>query len=287
MTDQDKDKTRDGSEEKRGVSRRKWLIDIGKAAALAGIAAKSGAVQANVPSDSANTSAKPEELPPGLFRPLPEHLGHALVNDSRFRAIPAGCPVDFVRPPAGSFEPQFFSRDEYKVIHRMTALMLGVSPVAPEEADGKHDENIVDEVAEWIDLRTFSFAVIREAAARLTPEQIALAEAYDGAPLLNRIKTSDPQKTYRDGLAWIEEESKRRHQRSFVELSEDQQAAILDLISDDRAENAAENAGTLFFRQLKNDVISGFYTSKTGLQELDNKRNQFYAESPGCPSSRR
>ena len=285
MEDKNEKKAATGSEEKGGLSRRKWLIDVSKAAALAGIAGKAAPLDAEVVATTAVPEAKPESLPPGLYRPISGHLGSALQNDSRFRVIPPGCQVDFIRPRRGPYEPRFFSPDEYKVIHRMTALMLGEAAGSSGEGAESSEGNIVDEVAEWIDLRTHSFARVREAAERLTPAQVALAEAYSGAPLLHRIKATDPQKTYRDGLVWIAEESERRHGRGFVELAGEQQSAILDLISDDRADKAAENDGTRFFHQLKSDLISGFYASRMGLKELDDKANRFYAESPGCPSS--
>ena len=273
----------DGGEEKGRLSRREWLIDVGKAAALAGIAGKAAPVEAEGAAGLTPGNAKPERLPPGLYRPLPAHLGGALESDSRFHPIPPGCPVDFIRPRSGPFEPQFFSPGDYRVIRRLTALMLGEPGGGG--SGSSSDDNIVDEVAQWIDLHTHSFAGIREAAERLTPEQAALAEAYDGAPLLHRVKRTDPQKTYRAGLEWTAEEAERRHGRGFIDLTGEQQAAILDLISDGHAKPEAEDDGTRFFRQLKSDVISGFYTSRTGLKELDYKGNRFYAESPGCPSS--
>ncbi len=279
MEDKDEKKTRRTGDEEAGLSRRKWLIDVGKAAALAGIAGKTGPLHVEALTAPASSESKPESLPPGLYLPSYGHLGHALEDDSRFRQVPPGCPVDFIRPHSKPFEPQFFSPDEFKVIHRLTALMLGEAPAASGKSP---DGNIVDEVAEWIDLHTYSFADLCKAAEQLTPEQIALAEAYDGAPLLHRIKTSDPQKTYREGLAWVAEQSKQQRQREFIELNEDQQTAILDIISDDHANKGAENNGTRFFRLLKSDIISGFYTSRTGLKELDYKGNRFYAESPGC-----
>lgn len=282
MEDKDK-KATDSRGDKAGLSRREWLIDLGKAAALAGIAGTPLGAEGLAGNPASETGQ--ETLPLGLYRPSSEHLGHALGNDMRFHPIPPGCEVDFIRPPKGPFEPQFFSRDEYKVIRRLTALVLGESDGSSGESAHPTDGNIVDEVAEWIDLHTYSFGGVRAAAARLTPEQAALANAYDGAPLLDRLKTTDPQKTYRAGLAWMASESNRRHGRGFIDLHEEQQTAILDLISDARTSSGAASDGTRFFRQLKNDMISGFYTSRTGLKELDDKANRFYAESPGCPSS--
>jgi len=285
VEDKIKKKATDGSGDKVDLSRREWLIDLGKAAALAGIAGKAAPLEAEGLARNPASEIGPQTLPPGLYRPSSEHLGHALGNDMRFHPIPPGCEVDFIRARKGPFEPQFFSRDEYKVVRRLTVLMLGEPAASSEKSANSTDGNIVDELAEWIDLHTYSFGGVRAAAERLTPEQVALANAYDGAPLLHRIKTTDPQKTYRAGLAWMAAETNRRHGRGFVELREEQQTAILDVISDSRTRSGADNDGTRFFQQLKRDIISGFYTSRVGLKELDDKANRFYAESPGCPSS--
>lgn len=285
MEDNDKKTTTGGRGDIAGLSRREWLIDVGKAAALAGIAGKAIPLSAEGLAGDPASETGQESLPPGLYRPSPEHLGHALGNDMRFHPIPPGCEVDFIRPSKGPFEPQFFSREEYKVVRRLTALMLGEPAESSGESVQSTDGNIVDEVGEWIDLHAYSFAGVREAAERLTSEQVALAKAYDGARLLHGLKNTDPQKTYRAGLAWMAGESNRRYGHGFVELLEEQQTAILDLISDTRTRSGADNDGTRFFQQLKHDIISGFYTSRTGLKELDDKANRFYAESPGCPSS--
>jgi Gluconate 2-dehydrogenase subunit 3 len=286
MGDRIEKKASDGNRAKSGLSRRKWLIDVGKATALVGIAGKAVPFEAASAASFMGPETGPEKLPLGLYRPSYDHLGAALGDESRFHPVPPACEVDFIRPRKGPFEPQFFSPDEYKVIHWLTALMLGEPSAASGKGANPSDENIVDEVAEWIDLRTYSFAAVRHAAERLTPEQIALASAYNGARLLHRIKSLDPQQTYREGLAWIAEESERRHLRGFIEIAEEQQTAILDLISDEHTGMNA-NAGTRFFRQIKGDIISAFYTSRTGLKELDDKANRFYAKSPGCSSSSR
>ncbi len=158
MAEEEKEKSGGSNPEKSGVSRRKWLIDVGKAAALVGIAGKSVPLDAEVAAGIPTPETKPESLPPGLYRPSSEHLGMALGDDSRFHPVPPGCQVDFIRPRNGPYEPQFFSHDEYNVIHRLTALMLGEPAGSSAESAKPSDGNIVDEVAEWVDLRTYSFS---------------------------------------------------------------------------------------------------------------------------------
>ena len=69
----------------------------------------------------------------------------------------------------------------------------------------------------------------------------------------------------------------------FLALTEDEQIGMLKEVSDDRPDIATENAGTRLFKVIKAEAIRGFYTSRMGLKELDNRSNAFYAESPRCP----
>jgi Gluconate 2-dehydrogenase subunit 3 len=80
----------------------------------------------------------------------------------------------------------------------------------------------------------------------------------------------------------LEDESRARHRAEFLRLSADDQLQLLAIISDERIQKDAENAGTRFFKFLKSEVIRGYYTSQAGLKELDYKGNAFYARSPGC-----
>jgi len=94
---------------------------------------------------------------------------------------------------------------------------------------------------------------------------------------------SDVQKTMRDGLAWIDSQSTELHRKRFVELTEDDQIAILQPLSNavDRAQ--ANSIGALFFRMIKSMTADGYYTSQAGLvQELGYKGNTVLAAFPGC-----
>lgn len=213
-------------------TRRTWLITIGGAAV--GVAVPVKAFPAPT-------------LPPGVYQASADHLSHALMNGGRYHPIPGGCPTDYVLPRKGPYEPLFFSEAEFKVILRLTELLLG-------------ETEAIQETAEWIDLQVFSGAGVREAVRRLDPLHRALAAAY------HHSEQEDPATVCRDGLSWLE-----RH--DFMKLATPEQTALLESITD-----------TPFFKFLKAAAIRGFYTSQAGLKELDFKGNAFYARSPGCQS---
>ncbi|HSU60225.1 MAG TPA: gluconate 2-dehydrogenase subunit 3 family protein [Bryobacteraceae bacterium] len=192
-------------------------------------------------------------LPPGLYLPSTDHLGHALMNHGQVQPGP----------------PQFFSPREFAVIRGMAELILGEEPNAPNAGIG-------NAIAAWIDLRVFSSAGARAAANSLDPLHRTLAVAYYGAAAVHELESSDPRKICREGLAWVAERG------DFISLDPHQQITILDSISDARPDKQSENAGTQFFAYVKSEIIKGFYTSRTGLKELDYKGNAFYASSPGC-----
>src|SRR5690348_11347972 len=134
------------------LTRRFWILGVGETALGLGLAEMMGA--------DAN---QPVSLPPGVYQPATGHLGHALESAGRFYPIPPDSPTDFVKPRSGPFEPLFFSPAEFTIVRRLTALMLG-------EGSGAGDDgqpSVIQEVAEWIDLRAFSSAGTRSAALAL------------------------------------------------------------------------------------------------------------------------
>jgi Gluconate 2-dehydrogenase subunit 3 len=251
------------------VTRRLWMLAVGETALGLGIAGALGA-----------RASQPASLPPGLYQPLTDHLGHALGSAGRFHPIPPDSPTDYVKPRTEPFKPLFFSPSEFEVVRRLTELMLGEGP----EAGHSGRAGVVEEVAEWIDLRVASSPGTREAALALDSSYRALMVAYHGAGALHDLETFDPQKLCRDGLASLDDESRSRHQTNFLGIAERDQREILALVSDDRIEKKVDTPGAQFFEFFKSEVIRGFYTSQVGLKELDFKGNAFYARSPGCRS---
>ena len=268
------------------TTRREWLLRLGGAACLFGFRGAPGE------GSWAEGLARPESpdspaqaLPPGLYDPSNDQMTHALMSDERFRAIPPGCETDFVTPPAGPFEPRFFSSQEFTVVRRLLELMLGdaAAPAGSSgAAAGSSRQDVVAEIAEWIDLVVSEAAAVREAARSLSAQHRALAASFHGPEVVRRLETAEPEKTWREGLNWLGAESQNRYSRPFLELSQAQAVELLTLASDARPDRSAKNAGTRLFQLLKDQTVHGFYTSQRGLKELDFKGNAFYAECPGC-----
>jgi len=249
------------------LTRRHWLLNFGQAAVVMGLIDVAEAQQPGKP-----------VLPPGVYDASSDHLAHALMSSSRLHPIPSDSPTEYVGPRSGPFVPQFFSAPEFKIIRRMVEVMLGETPRADTDDQG----SLVDEVAEWIDFSIFSSAGVRAANLRLSPPHHALALAYYGESEVRNVETSDPQKISREGLEWLAGYVKDHYHSDFTGVNENDRLEILKAISDARPDLHSENAGTRFFKLIKDELIRGFYTSRTGLKELDYKGNAFYAQSPGC-----
>ena len=235
------------------VTRRQWFLQLGGGVVLAGWT---------------DADLEAAELPPGVYEASRVHLGHALAGNP----VAVGGETELVQLRGATFQPSFFSHDEYQTIERLTTLLLGEQP----------DASVVREIAVWIDLTLLDAGAVRTAARALSPAHRAVAVAYYGAEPVRRLEEFDAPTIAREGIAWIEAHSRRWHGGSFNSRSEPRQMAILQFISDDRQDRGVENAGTRFFTYLKERVIHGFYTSKVGLEELGYRGNAFYASPPGC-----
>ena len=144
-------------------------------------------------------------------------------------------------------------------------------------------ETVYDEVAEWIDLVVSSGPRVRAAARNLTPEQRSLAVAYfTREEPVRELESYEPEKVCKEGLEWLEEESQHRSAKNFLGLPPSVQLDLILSISDARADTSTVNPGTRFFDFFKAESIRGFYTSRTGLKELNYAGNSFYGHSPGC-----
>jgi gluconate 2-dehydrogenase subunit 3-like protein len=262
------------------LTRRDWLVRIGKTAAAGGL---SGEV-ADAISSLAQSAPMPDELPPGLYQPSNDHLTHALGADGLFHPVPLGSETDFRVPRSGPYAPKFFSAEEFKVVGRIVELILGEPAGSSHEtpSEGRAPGTTSADLAEWVDFVAANSVGVREAALKLAPDHRTLAIAYYGRERVEGLEKTDVPALCGEGLAWLAKRAQEKYGREFLALQESMQAELLREISDEPAAPAAPEAGRRFFRWLKSQVINGFYRSPEGLKELDQKGNSFYAESPGC-----
>lgn len=260
-----------------GIPRREWLLNLGSAVVLSGFA--------GIPRDALQTApVSAAALPPGLYTPSMDHVTHALNSNGPFFPVPPGAETEFVRPRSGPYTPQAFSPEEFRTIRRLVEILLGeLSKDASAQRVKGAAESIYDEVVEWIDLVVLSAPRVRSTARNLTAEQRALAVAYfTSEEPVRKLETYEPEKICKEGLVWLDQESRRRTGKDFSSASGAMQLDLVSSIGDARSELSTTNAGTRFFEFLKAESIRGFYTSRLGLKELDYAGNTFYGQSPGC-----
>jgi hypothetical protein len=249
------------------LTRRAWLLRLGEVTALAGVA---GLVPDLTSAMTPTAQEAPAGLPPGVYEPSVEHLGHVLAaRDAPL--VPRGAETDFAVPRRSPFQPLFFSRHELHVVTRLVGVLLG-----------SVDARALSETIAWLAMRLQSDAGIRQAARTLDPSHRALAVAYYGQARVVELETVDSQAIVRTGLQLLEQLSQERFGREFLGLAGTAQTDLVREISRTPPDSPLGRC-YLFLRR---EAIRGYFTSQAGLKELDYKGNAVYGACPGCESRR-
>jgi gluconate 2-dehydrogenase gamma chain len=147
-----------------------------------------------------------------------------------------------------NYSPQFLDPAQYAILARLTDIII-----PPDDRKG--------------DMRTAG------AVQAGVPEFIDFMLVHD----------TTIQYPFRIGLTWIAARSTELYGHPFMELSEDQQVALLRPLAYSKEFRPGEEDGRAFFKLLRKYTVIGFYTSRTGMEQLGSPGLHFYAESPGCP----
>lgn len=92
------------------------------------------------------------------------------------------------------------------------------------------------------------------------------------------------RKTITEGLAWIEAESSRRFGKGLSDASGDQRASLCMDLSAEAPANSPLEAGSKFFKRLRNLVAVGYYTTPVGMKDLGYVGNVPLARFEGPPA---
>lgn len=149
-------------------------------------------------------------------------------------------------PAAGAYQPKALDAHEYALLTVLSDLIL--------PADARTGSATSAGVPACVD----DFLTIR------------------GELLLDQI---------RGGFLWLDGESRRLHGADFVKLARAQQTALLDRIAyPERAALEDQNAAA-FFNHLRDLVVNAFYSSETGVKDLQYMGNTMVANWQGCPDA--
>jgi hypothetical protein len=149
---------------------------------------------------------------------------------------------------ADAFRPMFFSAHEYETVRILADQIIPRDERSGSASDAK--------VPEFID--------------------VMMADP-DTAP--------EGRTAMRDGLAWMDAESRQRFNRTFVECAESERAALLDDIAWPARAKPEMQPGVTFFNSFRDLTASGFWSSEMGVKDLRYLGNAVVPEWKGCPDA--
>jgi gluconate 2-dehydrogenase gamma chain len=91
------------------------------------------------------------------------------------------------------------------------------------------------------------------------------------------------QVAMRGGLAFIDRLSEERFDKRFVGCSDPERRQLLDEIAYTTAADPGLSQGVAFFSSFRDLTATGFWTSRTGVADLQYQGNVYVREWKGCP----
>ena len=140
----------------------------------------------------------------------------------------------------GAYSPKALSAHEYKTLERLTDLIVPVENGAPGA--------VAAGAAAWIDM--------------MASENEQLKGIYT------------------KGLAWIDAAMVQRGAKDFLTAAPARQTELLDLIAFRRNQSPELAPGIEFFTWARRMTVDAFYTSETGIKDIDYRGNTPLASYP-------
>ncbi len=159
---------------------------------------------------------------------------------------------------ATAYEPKTLSAHEYKTVTVLSDIIIP----ADERSGSATQAGVPEFIDDWLSLG-----------------DQAEPEMYSGANA-QRFRLRD---SVRGGITWLDLESNRACDHDFIDASDSEKKQLLDRIAYPKTAAPEDAAGVVFFNQMRNLVLSGFYTSKMGIEDLPYLGNKMLPEWDGCP----
>ncbi|HEV2351621.1 MAG TPA: gluconate 2-dehydrogenase subunit 3 family protein [Terriglobia bacterium] len=147
------------------------------------------------------------------------------------------------------------------------------------QAAGAYKRKALDE-HEWKAIRILSDWIIPADERSGSATEAGVPEFIDDWLDFKRGRTLDK---VRGGLTWLDLECNRQFHHDFADCTKEQQKQMLDRIAYPKQAAPEDAAGVAFFNEMRNLVVSGFFSSKMGVKDLPYLGNQMLTEWNGCP----
>jgi len=161
-------------------------------------------------------------------------------------AMPKELATELVSPEAvAPYQPKVFNPHEWKTVHVLCNLTIP----ADERSESATAAGVPEFIDDWLDLRR--------------------------GDLLSSI---------RGGLTWLDIECNRLFGTDFIASTAGQQQQILDRIAYPKKAAPEDASAVAFFNHFRDLVVSGFFTSETGIKDLPYLGNEPQSDWQGCPA---
>ena len=149
-----------------------------------------------------------------------------------------------------------------------TDMPEGYANLTPEVMEMLNQKFFTDEEREMV--RVLANLVI-PADDKSGSAEDANVTAFIEFTLVDRENMQTP---IRGGLRWMNLESTKRFGKSFTAISEEEQKQILDDIAYPQTASLVYSQGVAFFSTFRSLVLTGFYSSKLGVEDLQYMGNR-------------
>jgi gluconate 2-dehydrogenase gamma chain len=161
-----------------------------------------------------------------------------------------------------------FSADELYAQHAHGHLVQQIQPAAAPYKPQHFDAH--------------QYAVVSRIADLIVPNTDTPGAVAAGVPeYIDRVvhAAAGQQKLFAAGLAWLDQQAGK----PFLELTEEQQIALLSPLCDAADAGRMKHAGDRFFKAIKSMTADGYYTSQAGLmRDLGYNGNTVLPAYPEC-----
>ncbi len=167
------------------------------------------------------------------------------------RHLAIAAPIETVTQPTSRearlhYQPKIFDPQEWKTVHVLCDLIIP----ADERSASATAAGVPEFIDDWLDFQR----------GELLP-------------------------TIRGGLAWLDIECNRQFHNDFTDATDSQRKQILDRVAYPKKAAPRDANAVTFFNRFRDLVVSGFFTSETGIRDLPYLGNEPRSEWQGCPSS--